>query len=72
MTEQAELEHRKELELLARAIMLAIKETLPEHTGALLLVFDYGDAGSLAYMSTVSRSDGVKLLREFMSKIEGN
>jgi hypothetical protein len=44
--------------------------TLGSKVGYALVLFDFGDAGSMAYASNADRSDMVRTLRELISKLE--
>ncbi len=70
MTDRAELELRAAEGL--RRVADAAKTALPPGVGFALFVFDYGEKGNLAYVSTASRADMVKAIREWLEKAEKN
>lgn len=63
---------RKLMELYCAGMMRSIKQGLPAQMGVLFVLFDYGEGGDLAYTSTGKREDCVRLLRELISRLEGN
>lgn len=56
---------QEELIRIARQIADSVKSQLPNGTGAIVLCFDYGEKGNMAYMSTANREDCAELLKEF-------
>jgi len=55
---------------MASALIAALKEKLPPNIGATLVMFDYGDAGNIAYASTAERAGMIKALRNLLSAWE--
>lgn len=47
-----------------------VKKMMPTGWGFTLFMFDYGDMGSLFYLSSAKREDMLKVLREFIKKEE--
>lgn len=47
-----------------------IKKDLPKDVGFTLLLFDYGEGGSLFYLSSATREDMVATMKEFIAKQE--
>ena len=64
---------REELENLIRGYASAIDQSLHETTGRrigyCLMLFDFGDSGSLAYGSNAQRADMLKTIDEFRAKL---
>ena len=46
-----------------------IKKTLPKGVGFTLFLYDYGENGSMFYLSTSERADMIKALEEFIQMI---
>jgi hypothetical protein len=44
------------------------KASMPEGWGFAMLVFSYGEGGTLSYISSAERDDVVKVMREFIAK----
>jgi hypothetical protein len=64
-----ELEVRAKLPQIARQI----KEALPPCWGLALMVFPFdGREGNLNYISTAKREDVVKVLRDFLERVEAD
>lgn len=67
---------REELENLIRGYASAIDQSLREQTGKkigyCLMLFDFGEDGSLAYGSNADRADMIKTLDEFREKLRTN
>ena len=61
---------RKELESLAAKVGGELKTKMPTGTGFIVLVFDFGEAGNLAYMSTCERREAIAVMREWIRKME--
>lgn len=59
-------------ELIAKLNQLArdLRVKLPPGVGFTLFLFDYGQDGHLAYISTAEREDMVKVVREWLEKME--
>ena len=47
-----------------------IKAQLPEGIGMTLLLFDFGEGGNMAYLSSANRGDMCRAMREFLGKLE--
>lgn len=45
-----------------------IKDAMPKGMGFALLVFDYGENGSMFYSSSADRQDMINAMKEFISK----
>lgn len=65
------MNHLEQLERAARKLADVIKAVIPKWAGFTLLIFEYGDGGSLTYISSAERSAMVETLRECADKIEG-
>lgn len=67
---------RQELENLIRGFATAIDGALQELTGQrigyCLMLFDFGDAGSLAYGSNAQREDMIRALKEFRERLQAS
>ena len=61
--------HLVEREKILRVIMGAAEELIPK-TGIVLLAADFGEGGSLSYVSNVHREDTIKLLKEHIERLE--
>jgi len=48
-----------------------LKRQMPEGWGFALLMFTYGEQGSMAYLSSAPREDMLKAMQEFM-KVQGS
>lgn len=49
-----------------------IGEAIPDGKGYMLMLFDFGDDGEVAYMSNANREDMVKILRQHADYLENN
>jgi hypothetical protein len=56
---------------LLKEIGMIIKNVLPKEFGFNLMIFDYGNEGSMFYISSAKREDMLKVMREFIKK-QGN
>jgi hypothetical protein len=64
---------RRQLESTAREIGQTIERGIDDRgTGYALLLFDFGEAGSIAYMSNASRPDMIKALEELLGNLKKN
>lgn len=71
METDEQFEQRKAITQRCLEIGQAIKDALMGgRFGFALLMFDFGDSGNLAYMSTGEREDMVTLLREMADRLE--
>lgn len=61
---------RKELEDLSKTAGTTLHEIMPPGTGYIVLVFDFGAQGNLAYLSTCERREAVAVMREWIRKME--
>lgn len=61
---------RADLERTCQALGHTIGKGLPEGVGFTLLMFDYGEKGNLAYISSAKREDMVHTLREMADFME--
>ncbi len=62
---------RVALERRLRQVADSVKQQLPSGVGFLLVAFDVGGPGNLAYVSTGNREDCVKMLHELIGYLEG-
>jgi hypothetical protein len=53
------------------AVASAIDDTLPEGYGFALLVFEFGEAGRMNYISNAPRQDMICALKELVANFEG-
>jgi hypothetical protein len=60
----------KEIEGLLKDVGNGLKERMPDGWGFSLLIFSYGDGGSMFYLSSAQRADMIKAMREFIEKFE--
>jgi len=51
-------------------IAQAVNEALPETMGYMLMVFDFGEKGEIAYMSNAAREDMIEMLRHQADYLE--
>ena len=58
------------LEAICRNLAPAIDAQLDEREGFALLLFDFGEKGSLAYISNAQRRDMIRALRECADELE--
>lgn len=61
-----------EIQTLLRQIAEKIGEQMPDGWGFTLLMFSYGQAGNLFYISSAQRQDIMNTMREFIQKFEAN
>lgn len=54
-------------EMYLRAIADQIKERLPAGKGFALFMFDFGEGGSMTYLSNANRDDMVKAIQEWLT-----
>jgi hypothetical protein len=72
MNRSDECKHLEEqLAPIASVVGGAVAEAAPG-TGWALLMFDFGERGSVAYASNAKRPDMVRMLRELASQLEGS
>lgn len=57
---------RKALEAGCRKLADQIQAQLPPGVGMMLMLFDYGPNGSLAYVSTAQRDDMIRVMLEWI------
>jgi hypothetical protein len=62
------MEQQKRIEDAARDVGQTIAEVLPEGFGFIFFVFNFGEGGSLSYMSNAERKDVIETLKEFISR----
>lgn len=60
----------EELEKLLNDLGQKIKSSMPQGYGFTLLISSYGQGGSMFYISSVDRSDVLRMMREFIQKHE--
>lgn len=68
---------RKQLESECFALGRKLKQELEvqphtQNVGFALVLFDYGAAGNMAFVSTAQRMDCIALLKELIGKLEAN
>ena len=63
-----EVENPKIKQLL-KDIGVTILNALPEEWGFTIMIFSYGEGGSLFYLSSAHREDMIKALDEFKAKL---
>ena len=68
MTEE---ERRLELEEMCRVLGRKIGAGLPKGVGFALVIYDFGEGGSMAYMANAKRDDMIKMFKELVAKLEG-
>lgn len=61
---------REELENEVAYIAKALVAALPPGVGMALVLFDFGEAGSMAYASNGTRQDMIEMFRELLRKLE--
>ena len=59
--------NREDLEKTCRGYADAFQDVVPEGVGFAIFLFDFGEAGNTAYVSTAKREDMVKLLKEWLA-----
>ncbi len=47
----------------------ALGQAMPKNVGFALLMFDFGDAGNLAYVSNAKREDMIRAVEEWLTKV---
>lgn len=57
-----------DLNNIARQVAPIVADQLPVGVGFALMVFDFGDKGSFAWISNADRDDMLLALREFIQK----
>jgi hypothetical protein len=62
--------HRRAVEALNRRVAHVIADHLPKQIGFALILFDFGEKGSLTFASNGERPDMVRCLRELLAHIE--
>lgn len=71
MGEDAIFEVRNaEIEELLRGVAKRIGHDMPQGFGFTLLIFSYGEQGSMFYISTAQRADMLNAMKEFIRKQE--
>jgi hypothetical protein len=58
----------EQMETLLKEYGRRIRATLPNGVGFTLFLYDYGEGGSMFYLSTSERTDMIKALEEFILK----
>lgn len=66
-----EVDRRLALERRTVEIARKVKADLPPGTGFTLFLFNFGEGGNLAYVSTGEREDVVKAIREWLARVDG-
>ncbi len=56
------------IEVLLKELAQGLGERLPEGWGFNLLIFSYGERGSMFYISSAQREDMINAMREFIAK----
>lgn len=67
MIENFEVESEK-METMLKEYGRKIRATLPDGIGFTLFLYDYGENGSMFYISTSDRQDMIRALEEFIAK----
>jgi hypothetical protein len=62
--------NRKDLEGAVANMGRFVKEICPPGTGYILLLFDFGATGNLAYLSTCDRAQAIAVMKEWIRKME--
>ena len=60
----------EEIEALLKDLGKSLKNRMPEGWGFNLMIFSYGEGGSMFYLSSAQRNDMIKAMREFVDKFE--
>ena len=60
----------EDIEALLKELGSDLKKRMPAGWGFNLLIFSYGEGGSLFYISSAQRKDMLKAMREFIDKFE--
>jgi hypothetical protein len=58
----------EELVRVSRELGVLLDKQMPKGVGFMLMVFDFGQKGNLAYISNGVREDVVRVLQEFIAK----
>ncbi len=58
--------NREDLEKTCRGYADAFQDVVPEGVGFAIFLFDFGEKGNTAYVSTADRKDMLKLLKEWI------
>ena len=66
---ESEKEHRLALENVCAKLGRTVGDILPEGVGFVMVLFDFGAKGSMAYMGNGNREDVIKMLGELRDKI---
>ena len=61
---------RQEMEQLAAGIGKGLAKHVPDGLAFTFILADFGDGGSMAYLSNAERADIVKMLREMADKLD--
>ncbi len=61
-----------EVEKLLKSLGRRLKKAMPKGWGFTLLIFSYGDKGATFYTSSAEREGSIKLMKEFLRKMESN
>ena len=62
---------RRDIERACRSIGAKIAGSVPPGLGFMLLLYDFGGAGSIAYFSNGQREDMIAAMKEFIARVEG-
>lgn len=60
----------EDIEALLKELGSDLKKRMPAGWGFNLLIFSYGEGGSMFYLSSAQRNDMLKAMREFIDKFE--
>ncbi len=63
---------REELEFITERLGPAVQKALPPGVGFCVVIYDFGEAGNMAYMANGRREDVVTMMRELGDKIASN
>jgi hypothetical protein len=61
---------RLQLEKQCAELGRVLKEKMPPGVGFTLFMFDFGEKGNMAYISTADREDSIKLTKEWIEHVE--
>lgn len=62
--------HNQMIEDHLRTVGRAIKDEMPHGWGFTLMMFEFGEGPGFFYLSSAQRADMVKMLKEFLEKLE--
>jgi hypothetical protein len=62
----------EQIEALLKDIGQRLKSVMPDGYGFNLLIFSFGDGGSMFYLSNAQREDMIRAMQEFIAKFREN